>query len=90
MYVHLWGMAYWPLNEGSPFNAGLKNLRVIQENKSSEISIPQQIDFKLKCPPLLLFFSSSHGSSCHIDRLIEVKRIKSNLWKVWTQESFQK
>lgn len=44
MYVHLWGMAYWPLNEGSPFNAGLKNLRVIQENKSSEISIPQQID----------------------------------------------
>ena len=37
MYVHLWGMAYWPLNEGSPFNAGLKNLRVIQENKSSEI-----------------------------------------------------
>ena len=57
MYVHLWGMAYWPLNEGSPFNAGLKNLRVIQENKSSEISIPQQIDFKLKCPPLLLFFS---------------------------------
>lgn len=47
MYVHLWGMAYWPLNEGSPFNAGLKNLRVIQENKSSEISIPQQIDFKV-------------------------------------------
>ena len=81
MYVHLWGMAYWPLNEGSPFNAGLKNLRVIKENKSSEIYIPQQ---------LLLFFSSSHGSSCHIDRLIEVKRIKSNLWKVWTQESFQK
>ena len=87
MYVHLWGIAYWPLNEGSPFNAGLKNLRVIKENKSSEISIPQQIDFKLS---VHLFLSSSHGSSCHIDRLIEVKRIKSNLWKVWTQESFQK
>ena len=43
MYVHLaeycmyqvviilWGMAYWPLSEGSPFNVGLKNYELFKK-----------------------------------------------------------
>ena len=29
---HPWEMAYWPLSAGWPFNTGLTNLRVIQDN----------------------------------------------------------
>ena len=33
---HPLGMAYWPLNTVWPFNIGLTNLRVIQENEGSQ------------------------------------------------------
>ena len=34
---HPWEVAYWPLSAGWPFNTGLTNLRVIQDNRDFKV-----------------------------------------------------
>ena len=63
---HPWGIAYWSLSTGWPFNTRLTNMRVIQENEDDE-----------RTKYLMYLLHSEHGTSCQSDRLMEVKTTKN-------------